>query len=410
MSLKDISIIGGGLSGTLLTINLLIQPCDDAVRINLIDRNKPSDLGPAYSTQEDYLLNVPAGMMGAFSQDPEHFVTWMRERKNEAEPGDYLPRKLYREYIQSVLQDAIRRKKEDRILNCIRGEAVDIDPQGNKIRVGVRGKQDITTKKVVLALGNTPPKTPETRDHGFLTDSRYIRNPWQRSVLDRISTEDSVFFIGTGQTMVDLATELFRRGHTAGMTALSRRGLLPLAQEKTGVYPPFFETISGQTHVLPVFRGIRKQLRTSRDPRAVIDSLRPYTTAIWMNLTPSEKRRFLRHLFRYWEVLRSRIPPESDALIRQMRRTGQLQILSGKITDIIPKHRRLEIRYVDRTTDAERSATAAMIINCTGPNLDYGKIDLPLIRNLIRKKVIHPDPAHLGIDALPDGTVIGADG
>jgi uncharacterized NAD(P)/FAD-binding protein YdhS len=142
----------------------------------------------------------------------------------------------------------------------------------------------------------------------------------------------------------------------------------------------------------------------------VIDSLRPYTTAIWMSLTPSEKRRFLRHLFRYWEIIRSRIPPESDALIRQMRRAGQLQILSGKITDIISRHRRLEIRYLARDTDTERSETAAIIINCTGPNLDYGKIDQPLIRNLIRKKVIHPDPAHLGIDALPDGTVIDADG
>jgi uncharacterized NAD(P)/FAD-binding protein YdhS len=45
-----------------------------------------------------------------------------------------------------------------------------------------------------------------------------------------------------------------------------------------------------------------------------------------------------------------------------------------------------------------------------GPNLDYEKRDQTLIKNLIQKKLIHCDPVHLGINALPDGSVIAENG
>jgi uncharacterized NAD(P)/FAD-binding protein YdhS len=45
-----------------------------------------------------------------------------------------------------------------------------------------------------------------------------------------------------------------------------------------------------------------------------------------------------------------------------------------------------------------------------GPDQNYETIDSPLIQNMIRKKLIQCDPVHLGINALPDGSVIGNDG
>jgi len=61
--MKNITIIGAGLSGTLLAVNLLRQYCSEPVRIRLIDRRNQNDLGPAYSTDEDYLLNAPGDKM-----------------------------------------------------------------------------------------------------------------------------------------------------------------------------------------------------------------------------------------------------------------------------------------------------------------------------------------------------------
>jgi uncharacterized NAD(P)/FAD-binding protein YdhS len=69
-----IAIIGAGLSGRLLALNLSRQ-ASSAVSILMIDRGGPHYMGPAYSDDADYLLlNVPAGRMGAFSNDPQQFL------------------------------------------------------------------------------------------------------------------------------------------------------------------------------------------------------------------------------------------------------------------------------------------------------------------------------------------------
>ena len=411
--MKYITVIGAGLSGTLLTMNLLQQAGNDSVHIKLIDRRSEQDLGPAYSTDEDYLLNVPVEMMGAFSQDPEHFLRWAQERGVSAEKGDYLPRKLYRKYIQAMLQKAGDGKKENVTLERIRGEAEDITISDGQAHVFIRGNGDFITDKVVLALGNSPPKHPRTKSQAFIKDKRYFQNPWRVDIFKDLSPNCKIFFIGSGQTMVDLATGLHKKGHKGKMVAISRRGFLPLSQKKVDPYPSFFDELQEHSQILPIFRIVRKHLEIASekglDPRAVIDSLRPHTIAIWMKLLPAEKRRFLRHVFRYWEIIRSRIPSESEKIIRELQASGQLKILTGKILDIIPTENALTMQYVSRDSAVKETESADMIINCVGPNLDYDQIDEPLIKNLIQKKLIHADPTHLGINALPDGSVLKDD-
>ena len=98
--MSRIAIIGAGLSGRLLALNLLrFASSDAAASVRMLDRGDERDMGPAYSCEADYLLlNVPAGRMGAFSENPEHFLTWNRDRgAHAAGPWDFLPRRLYRE-------------------------------------------------------------------------------------------------------------------------------------------------------------------------------------------------------------------------------------------------------------------------------------------------------------------------
>lgn len=45
-----------------------------------------------------------------------------------------------------------------------------------------------------------------------------------------------------------------------------------------------------------------------------------------------------------------------------------------------------------------------------GPETDYARIDDALVKNLMRRGLIRPGPANVGIDALPNGAVIGRDG
>ncbi len=87
-----------------------------------------------------------------------------------------------------------------------------------------------------------------------------------------------------------------------------------------------------------------------------------------------------------------------------------MEVISGRITDIIPYENGLEIKYTERGKENEKSVTANFVINCIGPCQDYEKIDQPLIKNLLTGRLIQCDPVHLGINALPEGNVIQQDG
>ncbi len=50
------------------------------------------------------------------------------------------------------------------------------------------------------------------------------------------------------------------------------------------------------------------------------------------------------------------------------------------------------------------------VINCTGPEGDCRKITSPLLANLLRDKLVRPDPLFLGLDSAKDGAVIDAAG
>lgn len=414
LSNADITIIGAGLSGTLLTMNLLMLSGNKKVHIRLVDRNGPEDLGPAYSTQEDYLLNVPVEIMGALSRDPAHFLNWTLQKKIPARKGDYLPRKLYREYVLEMLNNALRNKSSATHLERIRGEVLDIQPKGDRYRIFIKDRDDFTTDKVVLALGNSPPKNPGLRTGSFPTNGRYLQNPWGRDIFNNLSPTDTILFIGTGQTMVDLVTGLYRRKHKGQLIGISRRGVLPLSQKMVDPYPSFFHELEGQMDMLLIYQIVRKHLKNAAqqglDYRSVIDSLRPHTQQIWMQLPISEKHRFLRHVFRYWEIIRSRIPPQSMAVIQEMQDSNQLNIIIGRIESMTENDQGLSVHYVERNTHESKSVTTDWVINCMGPNQDYDTIDQPLIKNLVRQKLIHTDPAHLGIDATPEGAVIDKDG
>jgi len=414
--MNRIIIIGGGLSGRLVAFNLLRQASQIAsVSARIIDRGGVHYMGPAYSNDSfDLLLNVPAGLMGALSEDPEHFYKWVHNRGNCAEPGDFLPRRLYHDYIVSLIHEAVRARVDDLDFEHVQGEVTDIELDGQLATVHLEGRQSLTADRVVLALGNFPPRHPPVVHRSVLKSRRYARDPWDAHVLDTLSDRDPVVFIGTGQTMTDLALMLHKRGHQGTLTALSRRGLLPLAHRRHEPYPSFFAEIRGSTSLLHVFRTVRQHLdratRMRLEQQAVIDSLRSDTQAIWSGFPEAEKCRFLRHVFRYWERIRSRIPPESEEVIEKLRATGQLRIVAGRVHDLVDTGIGIEVHYTPRRRSTHEVVTAALVINCIGPELNYEMIDNALVQNLMRRGLICPGTAHLGIATRASGAIVSQAG
>lgn len=216
-------------------------------------------MGPAYSNDSPaLLLNVSAEQMGAFSQEPEHFYRWAKDRNGNVEPGDFLPRGLYHEYIFSLLNSIREARKEDVVLEHVSGEVTDVQLDKRRAIVYLEDGEQLLADKVVLALGNFPPRPIPIANPSAHESDRYVSNPWDAGVFDSLSSMNLVAFIGTGQTMVDLSLILHKQGHRGELTAISRRGLLPLAHRNSEPYPSFFNEIGDSGSLLHILRTVRK--------------------------------------------------------------------------------------------------------------------------------------------------------
>src|SRR5258706_15355250 len=99
----DVAIVGGGCSGLLVAAQLFRQGFGGSVAI--VEPRAELGRGLAYSTPfDDHLLNVPAGKMSAFPEEPEHFLNWLYAREwPGAAPGLFAPRRIYGEYLSDLL-------------------------------------------------------------------------------------------------------------------------------------------------------------------------------------------------------------------------------------------------------------------------------------------------------------------
>jgi len=151
------------------------------------------------------------------------------------------------------------------------------------------------------------------------------------------------------------------------------------------------------------------QVRTAMTSRPqhwqdVVDALRPHVPSLWQRLTPDDQRLFLRHVARYWEVHRHRMPPATAQRITALRMAGRLRVLPGRITRATERAEQLLVRVEHGGTATELAA--GWLINATGPAADIGGSPDPLLRDLLSRGLARPDPHRLGIDASPAGAVL----
>jgi uncharacterized NAD(P)/FAD-binding protein YdhS len=416
MSRPIVAIIGGGFTGATLAAQLL-RNSNGNVSVVLIERGARLGRGVAYSTAcADHLLNVRAKNMSAYPDDPEHFLEWARLNHDPgASPDDYLPRPLYGQYIASVLQQEIECHPGQ--VEHVHGEAVSIARVGDTAEIRLRSGRTLFADKVVIALGNFPPgdpRLPGRTQHSL----RYVSNPWKSnfwtsSAMGDVSHDKSVLLVGSGLTSVDVAITLRGQGFRGSIHILSRRGFLPRVHNATAPWPPFWTEKSPKT-VRGVLRLIRTQVESAEKAgsgwRGVIDSLRPFTQEIWRSLSFSERRRFLRHVRPYWDVHRHRVAPAVGARLASQIQDGQIEIHAGRIAAYAEDIDGVDVTYRDRQTGAIQRLRADRVINCTGPESDCRKVDDPLLANLMRQKLVRPDPLFLGLDVSPDGALIDAHG
>jgi uncharacterized NAD(P)/FAD-binding protein YdhS len=410
-AMMRIVIVGGGVSGYLLLMNL-IKLQKTAAEIVLLEKESLERVGLAYSTNEDFhLLNVPAAGMSAFPEERSHFVNWLLDNGYDYPPTAFVPRKIYRKYILAQFDQLMQRKPDHLKVRLIRDEAVDVDAESQLLllKEGAPLHYDV----MVLAVGSFPPDALGLANKDYIDSKNYYHSAWESSLYKDLPANAGVFIIGTGLTMVDTVARLHDMKHGGEVIALSRHGLLPATHRVVKPYPSFYEELAGKRTVLEMFKVVRKHLRNAackgENWRAVIDSLRSHTPGLWMNLPDNEKKTFMQHLRHTWDASRHRMPHESANMMQEMLDSGKTKIVAGRIT-AIDCNDRFTVSYRERGTKIIRSFDTDVIINCMGPSGNYKNIKSVLVTNLVEKGVLSKDALNLGVNCTPAGAVVGKDG
>ncbi|MBW4537105.1 MAG: FAD/NAD(P)-binding protein [Pleurocapsa minor HA4230-MV1] len=416
--ITSIAIVGGGFSGSMVAVHLL-KNAVSPLRIKLIESRPVVGEGIAYSTNWDcHLLNVPAGKMSAFPDHPDHFWQWLQTQESEIgkkfSPDDFVPRKLYGEYVKSILAEAEAEANTGVSLEKLTDEAIALETNTERATIDLSSGKSLEADRVVLALGNFPPADPPVADPAFYQSQRYFRFWSAPSLLSSVATDEAILIIGSGLTAIDAILALERQGHQGKIYVVSRRGLFPQIHQPSNSYPPLFEFEPIPTTIRSLVRRIRQELKIAEargdNWQSIINSLRPQIQLIWQSLAIAEKQRFLRHVKPYWESHRHRVHSAIARQIEQKVAAGQLHLLAGRIQAYNEDAEGVNVSIRERCSNYIKNLRVGAVINCTGSECNYHRLQHPLIKNLLSSGLIKPDPLNLGLDVADDGTLIDAAG
>lgn len=386
--MKHVAIIGGGYCGTLQAIMLLRAGME---RVTLIERSPRLARGAAYGTAHaSHLLNVRAGRMSAFANEPDDFAVWIEARGGNRE--DFAQRRIYGVYLEELL-DRARAEAGDRLM-IVRGDAVDIT-SGHGEAVTLRDGREVAPDAIILALGNLAPLAPAGIAPERLDPDRYVQDPWRADLAAGLGASDTVLLIGTGLTAIDAALMLDDAGFKGRTLTLSRRGLVPRVHGPPAAAGPPPGGLPADC--IALLRMVRDDSR-AHGWRAAVDRLRPITQHLWMSASAAERRRFLRHLRPWWDVHRHRIAPAIAARIDRMVEEGRLEFAGGRIAAVTPVADGAEVDWTPRGAGTRRRVLVRRIVNCTGPSGDIRGVAEPLLARLTASGRIRADPYQLGID------------
>ena len=384
-------IVGGGFTGALQAINLLRH---GATTATIIERRAHAGRGIAYAAaHRDHVLNVRAGNMSAFPDDPGHFVRWLSQHHPELASG-FAPRLVYGDYLAGLLADTARASGGR--LTIVEGDARDITRDGANTRVHLADGRVLDADAVVLAVGNLMPYSPAGLEDAALTSDAYAQCPWTQPIAEGLADDDVVLTVGTGLTMIDVALMLDAEGFRGKIVALSRRGLAPRAHAGAQMAPSTLKVAPASTcaHLVRCVRARADAVGW----HAAVDELRPFTQAMWRDADHAQRRRFLRHLRPWWDVHRHRIAPQVAEKIAAMQADGRLEIAGGKLVSVEPAAAGTRVLWRARGETATRELAVRRIVNCTGPQGDLLATDEPLLRSLVARGLIRADRLRIGVD------------
>ena len=403
---KTIAIIGGGASGALVVLNILKQSTIP-IHVLWFDEKQRFGKGLAYSTLDRaHLLNVKVSNMSVFEEEPLHFFNWLQKNNQSYDIDSFVPRCVYGKYITDTLHDLMNSNKLVTI-DFIEEEVIAVNKNEN---FEIKTPSEVrNADQLVLAFGNFLPRHPRSLQTEFENSAHYFRNAFDEKLVNSSILKNDVTIIGSGLTMIDVVVSLHQNNYKGKIKVISPHGYIPKAHSEQPL--PIIKidiNVTKKYSLLEIVRLVNQQLKNAKKNNTnwhfVIDALRPFVQNLWQNFTLKDKQKFLRHLRHKWGVARHRASSESIGIINQLLETKQLKVIKGRIELIKTKNNGFDVHYKTISNENLKFETE-VIINCTGPESDFEKVEMPLIKQLLKDKIIAVDELHYGIKANAHGEI-----
>lgn len=420
----DVLIVGGGLSGTLLAVQLLRLPGQR--RIVIIESRSELGRGEAYSATElGHTLNGNAARMSVDPDNAEDLTQWLSEyiaaggwpesdEQHVPIAELFPPRGIFGLYVQQRLAEAqaIGAAAGSSVAH-VRGEVTDLQTDQAGMRATLADGRAVTARFGVLATGMFAAARTPQRDSNALNAAAV--DPWDVAAMTQLDRQGRVLIIGSGLTMVDAVVSLEQAGHRGPIDVFSRHGLLPHVRRQPPVWPDFLAADHSIRSTRQLVRALREQCRLAIeqgiDWQAPLDTVRVHIPRLWSQATDVQRRQFVRHVRPWWESHHHRSPPPSAKLIERLLQTGRLRVHAATLQGVEeapPGQVQIRVRY--RGEPASRIESGAALINSTGIQYDWRRVDRALPRRLLERGLIQPGPLALGIAADAGGAVLDAQG
>lgn len=416
----DVLIIGGGLSGTMLAVQLLRLP--GRRQILVIEPRAELGRGEAYSAVElGHTLNGNAARMSVDPDNPEDLTQWLTEHiaaggwpesAEQAVPISELfpPRGLFGVYAQQRLAEAKARSAST--VEHVRAEVIDVQVDADSTLLTLDNGQRLRGNFAVLATGMFPAaRTPQTHSSGV---NAAAVDPWDVATMRRLDPRSTVLIIGSGLTMVDAVVSLEQAGHRGPIEIFSRHGLLPHVRRQPPAWDDFLAADPALRSPRQLLRELRRQCSIAQaqgiDWQAPLDTVRVHIGRLWSQASEREKRQFVRHVRPWWESHHHRSPPLSAQLVARLHEEGRLRIRAASFKGLVPAQSGVTIAVRQRGEQTLTQVTGAALINSSGIEYDWRRVARPLPQQLLKRGLIQPGPLALGIAADASGAVLDAQG
>lgn len=393
MKRPQVTVIGGGASGTLVAIHLArtAHQRGTSVDVVLVDPADRVGRGTAFGTTDDeHLLNVPAAGMTALPQDPGHFVAWRarQDRDTAPEPGAFAPRRQFARYLDETLADTFDMAAATASLRHVRARAVGVRRNAEGATVQLHDGHELDADAVVVATG-LPSAGQAWAPDALLRSAFFVADPWAPGALDVVRRDAAgpgdVLLVGAGLTMVDVVLSLTRPGgrDDRRVLAVSRTGELP-ATHADELQLAAIPDVEGWGSDLAQIRDrvaehVARVRTTGGDWRPALDGLRFRVSELWQRLCEEDRHEFLASHASDWNRVRHRMPPSSAAVLRELATVDRLLLRAASLVDSAPLG-----RGGLRVTLSDGSAhDVGWVVNCTGPALDVRRQGHPLLDDLL---------------------------